>query len=182
MEMGRSNFGSREAREALIFEAYWENQSQMIEVQESGSQVTLRVNGELYVGDLIAVGPGRYSILFGGRVFDVFVDSVRNGEFQVALQGRRFSLELADPRKLKSLRHRHADAGGDVAIVSPMPGKIVRLLVKEGEKVELGQGLVVVEAMKMQNELRAPRSGVVKSVNVHEGRTVSGGEELMVIS
>jgi len=164
------------------FEACLDNQSLPVEIQESGSHVVFRIDGESYEGDVIAVTPGRYSILFRGKVFDVYVETLREGECQVALRDQRISLALADPRKLKSLRSRHVDSGGEISISSPMPGKVVRLLVAEGQAVDQGQGIIVIEAMKMQNEVKAPRSGTIKSLNAHEGKTVTAGEELMVIA
>ena len=166
----------------MKFEAYLDNQSLPVEINQSGPRVELQIQGEYYKADIFDVSPGRYSIIWGGKVFDVHVDALRNGEFHVSLRDRRIALELVDPRKLKSLRQRHADSSGEVSISSPMPGKVVRLLVTEGQSVEPGQGVVVVEAMKMQNELKAPRSGTVKSLNAHEGKTVNAGEELMVIA
>jgi acetyl/propionyl-CoA carboxylase alpha subunit len=164
------------------FEAHLDNQSLSLEINQSGPRVELQIQGEQYEADVIDVSPGRYSIVWGGKVFDVHVDALRNGEFHVSLRDRRFAVELVDPRKLKSLRQRHADSSGVVSISSPMPGKIVRLLVADGQAVEPGQGVVVVEAMKMQNELKAPKSGTIKNLNAHEGKTVNAGEELMVIA
>lgn len=166
----------------MKFEARLDNQSLPLEINQLGPRVELQIQGEHYEADVIDVSPGRYSIVWGGKVFDVHVDALRNGEFHVSLRDRRIAVELIDPRKLKSLRQRHADSSGEVSISSPMPGKIVRLLVAEGQAVEPGQGVVVVEAMKMQNELKAPRSGTIKSLNAHEGKTVNAGEELMVIA
>lgn len=166
----------------MIFEAYLNGQTMPVEVWESGTKVRLRVNGSVHEADVLSIILGRYSILLDGKVFDVYVDAGRNGDFHVSFPDQRISLELVDPRKLKSLRHRHADAGGEVAIQSPMPGKVVKLLVTEGQMVKAGQGLIVVEAMKMQNEMKSPREGSVKSINVHEGRTVNAGEELLVIA
>ncbi len=180
--MGGTDEDIRQGGLPLKFEAYFDDQSFPVEIQESGSRIELRINEERYEADVIGVSLGRYSIVLGGKVFDVHVDAPRSGEFQVSLRDRRITLELVDPRKLKSLRHRHADSGGDLSISSPMPGKVVRLLVAEGQTVEPGQGVIVVEAMKMQNELKAPRSGTIKSLNAHEGKTVNAGEELMVIA
>ena len=166
----------------MILEAYLNGHTMPVEVWESGTKVRLKVNGNVHEADVLSIFPGRYSILFDGKVFDVYVDAGRNGDFHVSLSDQRVSLELVDPRKLKSLRYRHADVGGEVAIQSPMPGKVVKLLVTEGQTVKAGQGLIVVEAMKMQNEMKSPRDGSVKSINVHEGRTVIAGEELLVIA
>ncbi len=90
-------------------------------------------------------------------------------------------LEVLDERQRK--RHQAAGAGeaGQKVIRSPMPGKIVKVLVAEGETVAAGQGVIIVEAMKMENELRAPGPGIVKSIRVKAGETVEGNAELVVI-
>jgi len=163
------------------FEAYFGERSYPIEVKQESGKILLRVGGAVHEADVAEIAPGRYSIVHGRKVFDVFVEGSNNGQFQVLFPDRQISLELLDPRKLKSLRHRHAEADGEIAISSPMPGKVVRLLVALGQNVERGQGLIVVEAMKMQNELKAPRGGTLKSINALEGKTVNAGEELMVI-
>lgn len=166
----------------MKFEAYLDDQLTPLEVTETGSRVTVKAQGKSFEADVISIFPGQYSILFAGKVFDVHVENLREGEFQVVFRDHRVSLELLDPRKIKSLRHRHADSQGEVAVSSPMPGKLVRRLVREGQTVEQGQGLLVIEAMKMQNEIKSPKSGVVKSVNTQEGKTVNAGEELLVIA
>ena len=99
----------------------------------------------------------------------------------IHLDGRRIAYTLADPR---SLRAAQVAAGGDAGpkpLKAPMPGRIVRVLVAEGETVEAGQGCVVIEAMKMQNELKAPRGGVVTRLAAAVGETVAANAVLLVI-
>ena len=103
--------------------------------------------------------PGEILVTFEGRTS------------LVALNGRRRG-RAADPAV-------HAD--GDQAVIAPMPGRVVRVLVAPGDEVATGQGLVVVEAMKMENELRAPKSGRVKDVSVSAGTPVDAGKVLVVI-
>jgi biotin carboxyl carrier protein len=89
-----------------------------------------------------------------------------------------FTAEVADPRAWSGRRPRTLEAEGRQPVVAPMPGKVVRLLVKAGDTVEAGQGLLVVEAMKMQNEIRSPKSGVVERLLAQEGQPVNAGETL----
>ena len=98
----------------------------------------------------------------------------------VVIDGYRFEAEVRDPRRWSP---QSAGRGHDgiQTIAAPMPGKVVRVLVAAGDSVAPGQGLVVVEAMKMQNELKAPRTGRVLSVAVREGATVAAGEPLVTI-
>jgi biotin carboxyl carrier protein len=89
-------------------------------------------------------------------------------------------VEVRDPRSFS--RNRHAGIGhGRQTISAPMPGKVVRVLVREGDIVQAGAGLIVVEAMKMQNEHKAPKAGTVIRLSVQEGGTVAAGEPLVVI-
>jgi biotin carboxyl carrier protein len=96
------------------------------------------------------------------------------------LDGRSFTAEVRDPRD-RGQKSAATLGTGRQNIVAPMPGKVVRVLVREGDTVELGQGLVVVEAMKMQNEMKAVRGGRVVEVRARDGDTVVAGDTLVVI-
>jgi biotin carboxyl carrier protein len=123
--------------------------------------------------------PGVYSILMDGRSYDARVEERPSGVV-VVIDGYRFEIEVRDPRRW-SRRAGGAGAEGIQSIAAPMPGKVVRVLVAPGDAVEAGQGLVVVEAMKMQNEMKASRAGRVLTVAVKEGATVAAGEVLATI-
>ena len=96
------------------------------------------------------------------------------------VNGRRFTAEVYDPRD-RGQKSAAALATGRQNIAAPMPGKVIRVLVRQGDAVEVGQGLVVVEAMKMQNEMKAVRMGTVVEVRVKDGDTVSAGDTLVVL-
>ncbi|HEV2177263.1 MAG TPA: biotin/lipoyl-containing protein [Terriglobia bacterium] len=138
--------------------------------------------GELQSADWSEVEPGVYSILLNGKSYEARATrSARSVpgvmRYEVAVGERRFLVEVHDPRKWRTSS---ADAGrGPQEIVAPMPGRIVKVLVKEGHEIKSGEGLVVVEAMKMQNEIRAPRAGRVESVYVMEGEGVETGSRLL---
>ena len=129
------------------------------------------VEGEASV---IEVEPGVYSVLWNGRSYEA---RVRDGV--VELRGRRYAVQVIDPREMKPGAAAHA--GGREELVATMPGKVVRLLVEEGAEVTAGQGIVVVEAMKMQNEMPAPRAGRVVLLQARAGETVAAGELLAAI-
>ena len=125
--------------------------------------------------DIIEVEPGVYSVIDG---FSAWEARVAGNEITIA--GHRFPLEIDDPRQWK----RSAQAAGThvrASIAAAMPGKIVRILVAVGDEVAAGQGVVVVEAMKMQNELKAPRDGRVTAIEVRENDSVNAGAILAVI-
>jgi biotin carboxyl carrier protein len=138
--------------------------------------------------EVIEIGPGSFSILFQGASFDAQVISEAGG-LAVFCRGREFHATVRDPRARSGAREgtwKKTTGGlqqthGRQEVVAPMPGKVVRVLVAAGQSVEVGQGLVVVEAMKMQNEIRATKSGHAARLLVREGQTVSAGEPLLVI-
>jgi biotin carboxyl carrier protein len=99
----------------------------------------------------------------------------------VTVNGVSFEIALRDPKQLRHQTGTGEDSAGPASITSPMPGKLVKLLVAEGDSVKEGQGVAVVEAMKMQNELRALKSGTVERVRVVEGQSVNAGEVLLTI-
>ena len=145
----------------------------------------VRVNGHTIeidpaeVDTVREVEPDVYSVLVGGESFEVRI--VPGSEGWVAeLDGRRFPVEARDPRNA-SRRSKTGLGVGRQNVTAPMPGKVIRVLVKEGDHVETGQGLVVVEAMKMQNEMKASRPGRVISVLAQAGNTIAAGDALVVL-
>ena len=126
--------------------------------------------------DVCEVEPGVYSILIDGCSYEVKIESGVEGYF-AGVNGRRYAIQVRDPRRL-SRTGGEFQAAGRQKIASPMPGKVLRVLVKEGEEVAAGQGLLVVEAMKMQNDIRSPKAGRVAAIRAVEGATVAGGETL----
>lgn len=125
------------------------------------------------------VEPGVFSILRQGKSFVV---RVRPGPEGLVVQAGdyRFQAEVRDPRNSRR-RQNSALGGGRQKITSPMPGKVVRVLVTEGQQIEPGQGLIVVEAMKMQNEMKASRAGKVIEIRTRDGATVGAGEVLVIL-
>jgi len=127
----------------------------------------------------IEVEPGTFSVLVDGRSFEVRLPAA-HATGTASVQGRRYSLEVRDPRNA-GRGSKSALGSGRQNIIAPMPGKVVRMLVQQGDTVETGQGLAVVEAMKMQNEMKAPRPARVTEVRVRDGDTVAAGQTLVVL-
>jgi biotin carboxyl carrier protein len=138
-------------------------------------QVTL--DGRQVDADIAEVAPNTFSILLNGRAFEICVMQGSDGSLQLQTSSEEFTVEVVDPRAWRG-RHSAVLAEGRQQIVAPMPGKIVRVLVQEGERVEAGQGLIVVEAMKMQNEIRSSKQGKVEGLHAKEGQPVNAGEVL----
>ncbi|HEX4075199.1 MAG TPA: biotin/lipoyl-containing protein [Candidatus Acidoferrales bacterium] len=146
-----------------------------------GRRLLCTIDGREIEADATEVAPGIYSILIGGASFEVRVERTGAG-LRITSAGREYAAQIRDPRQWRRNRSATAEAGGSQRVVAPMPGKVIRVLVKAGEAVEAGKGIVVVEAMKMQNEVRSPKSGRVERVLVSEGQTVSAGDALAIVT
>ncbi len=137
----------------------------------------VEVDGKRHVLDAHKLEGDFYSIVTDGRSYEVSVEPDGDG-YHVRHGASKQWVSLSDP----SRQAREAVAAkGPLSVITQMPGRVVRLLVAEGDEVEEGQGVVVVEAMKMENELKSPRDGVVKNLSVEEGAAVEGGIALCLI-
>jgi biotin carboxyl carrier protein len=152
-----------------------------VEMTQAGERPVWIVDGQRLEADATEVSPGIYSILINGKSFEVRME--RSGaELRAIASSREFSIVIPDEREWRRKRGGAIEAEGRQQVSAPMSGKIVRVLVKTGDAVRAGQGLLVVEAMKMQNEIRAPKSGTIDRVAVVEGQTVNAGEVVAVVS
>jgi biotin carboxyl carrier protein len=146
-------------------------------------RVVVEVDGRAYALELHELDEGGYLLFDKTRVYECRVNSssASRGTFNVSLRNHTYEIAIVDPKRLRSAqtssRHQH----GAAEIIASMPGKVVRVLVEVGTEVEAGTGIIVVEAMKMQNEMKAPRPGVVVSIGVDSGSTVNAGDVLAVI-
>ena len=142
----------------------------------------MRLDDREFHVDFLQVDPGLYSLLIGGRSYEIDLLKVEDA-VMVLVNGQPFRVEIQDERerRLRAAAGKGELKAGRRAVAAPMPGKVVRLLVRPGDAVRAGDGIVVVEAMKMENELKAPAAGMVKEVRVEEGKAVSGGDVLVVI-
>jgi biotin carboxyl carrier protein len=153
----------------------------VIELERDGVAWRVTLDGRPVAVDAVEIAPNTLSILLNGQSFEVNVSSSPDGKLKLQTGSREFIAEVIDPRAWSGRRHGSVEAQGRQQIVAPMPGKVVRLLVKEGDRVEAGQGLLVVEAMKMQNEIRSPKGGTVERVLAKEGQAVNAGDVLCVV-
>jgi biotin carboxyl carrier protein len=137
-----------------------------------------RENGDVveHPFSLAEAGGGVCSVLMNGRSYTV----TQLGAGEVSVDGQVFHVEVFDPRSLRG-RKAAGVTEGRQAVSAPMPGRVIRVLVEAGQQVEAGQGLIVVEAMKMQNEMKSPKAGRVAEVKTIDGATVLVGDVLVVI-
>lgn len=156
--------------------------SYTVEIEEVGrSLYRVAVDGNEFLVDGKKTGLTDYSLIVDNRSFEVDVD-ITEDEYRVLVDGRSYHVELVDERRV---RLGGAQPGiqlqGRQQVSVPMPGKAIAVLVGEGDRVEKGQGLVIVEAMKMENEVRSPIAGEVKEVRVKAGDALEAGALLMVV-
>jgi len=159
-----------------------EKKTRVIGLERDGPGWRVTLDGRPVAVDAVEIAPNTLSILLDGKSFEVSVTPSPDGKLILQTGSQELTAEVIDPRAWSGRRHGHVEAEGRQQIVAPMPGKIVRLLVKVGDHVEAGQGLMVVEAMKMQNEIRSPKSGTVERVLAKEGQPVNASELLCVVS
>jgi biotin carboxyl carrier protein len=157
-----------------------------IELNAGAAGGSAEVDGRQYEVEVRELSEGQYLLLVDGRVYKTRVESRpgsrgTSGLLDVALGGHTHEITIVDPKRLRTGETTAAHSTGTAQIISPMPGKVVRVLVEQGAQVEAGEGVVVVEAMKMQNEMKAPKTGTVVSINAEVGATVSAGDVLAVI-
>src|SRR5262249_8861351 len=156
----------------MKYEAQINGRHSAVEVEERDGHILVRVDERGYDIEVAAPESGVYLLFVGSQVYEARVSSEDSKAFDVGIAGRHFAVQLIDPRR----RRKPADhsAGEQQYLKAPMPGKVVRILLKPGEEVAAGQGVVVVEAMKMQNEVKSTRSGRVSELRISEGDTVDG--------
>jgi acetyl/propionyl-CoA carboxylase alpha subunit len=129
--------------------------------------------------DIHEVEPGLYSVLLAGRSHEVKIVPGAAG-WDLDVDGRFFSLDVVDPRE-NGKRHHLTLNPGRISLEAPMPGKVVRLLAAAGELVAAGQSVLVVEAMKMQNEIKSPALGRIVSLPAQPGDAVAANQTLAVV-
>lgn len=141
------------------------------------------LDGVERIVDARRVDATTWSLAIDGEIWLVDVEVAKDGAIQVEVRGTEAKVHLMDSRRklIAQAAAKRTQGGGLDTLRAPMPGKVVKVLVKAGDAVTAGQGVVVVEAMKMENELRAPRDGVIKEVLVKEGQPVEAQEPLATL-
>ena len=152
--------------------------TRIVELERSAGGWRVILDGQPVDADAVEISSHTLSILLNGQSHEIRITPSSDGKLKLQTGTQEFTAEVIDPRAWSGRRHAHVEAEGRQQIVAPMPGKVIRLLVKAGDHVEAGQGLLVVEAMKMQNEIRSPKSGTVERVFAREGQPVTAGEIL----
>ena len=160
----------------MMFEATADGRTIRVEVRGQDGRYTVVLDGRPLEVDARETGRHFLRVLRGGRSYEAGIEK-RPGGYTVVLTDDVVAVDIMDATRASP----PARVSGPARIVAPMPGRLVRVLVSPGQEVQAGQGLVVVEAMKMENEIRTPRSGRVKAVPAREGQAVEAGALLVVV-
>ena len=157
------------------------NEKHNIEIRREGDKVFATVNDRSYELEASGPEPNVFLLKHEGRIYEVYVSPGTAGASHVRLGAAEFEISVHDPKRLRGSGSGHEQGEGLAEIKTAMPGKVVRVLVESGAEVKKGDGIIVVEAMKMQNEIRSPKDGIAKEIRVSVGSTVNAGEILAVI-
>jgi biotin carboxyl carrier protein len=151
-----------------------------LELSRADKQWLCRLDGKEITIDAVLSRPNILSIIIGGKEYEVKRE-VTPTDLHFWVGSARYQAEVRDPRSLRSRKESGADAEGIRKLLAPMPGRVVRVLVPEKALVDAGQGVLVVEAMKMQNELKSPKKGIVQKIIAVEGANVNAGDVLAIV-
>jgi biotin carboxyl carrier protein len=163
----------------MLYDITIDGKNYRLDLNHAEGRWSCRLDGRDFEVDAILTRPDVLSLRIDNLVYEVKSERVAN-DLRLWVGSTGFAVEVRDPRSLRG-RTRAGDDHGPRKITAPMPGKVVRLLVRAGDGVELGHGVAVVEAMKMQNEIKSPKKGTVQKILVGEGEAVNAGDVLAIV-
>ena len=167
--------------EALRVRAVLDNHDCEVIIENLDATLRATVDGHSYALEVHKIAEQSHLLINDHQVYDCRVEGKSRERFEVKLNKHVYEISIVDPRRLRTDENSDRHHDGPTEIAAQMPGKVVRVLVEPGTEVEKGAGIVVVEAMKMQNEIKTPRAGIVLSLNVVPGETVNAGEVLATV-
>jgi biotin carboxyl carrier protein len=163
----------------MLYDVTIDGKNYRLDLNRADGRWSCRLDGRDVEIDAVLARRDVLSLRIGNMAYEVKSERVAN-DLHVWVGSTRLAVEIHDPRSLRG-RARAGDAQGARKITAPMPGKVVRLLVRDGDEVEAGAGVAVVEAMKMQNEIKSPKKGTIQKILVSEGAAVNAGDILAVV-
>jgi len=164
----------------MVYDVTVDGKPHRLELEKAEAGWICRLDGQELQVDAVVTRPDVLSLLVNGRSYEIKREQTPT-DLHLWVGSTRFGVELRDPRSLRSRRDGTGEERGPKKLIAPMPGKVVRVLVAEKTEVEAGQGIVVVEAMKMQNEIKSPKKGVVQKVLATAGANVNAGDVLAIV-
>jgi biotin carboxyl carrier protein len=168
------------ALNAMIYEVIVDGKPHRLILEKTDSGWKCVVDGNAMQIDAVLTRRDVISLIVAGRAYEVKREQTHS-DLHMWVGSERFAVELRDPRSLRARKAASTDEHGPKKLVAPMPGRVVRVLVEEKSQVEAGQGVVVVEAMKMQNEIKSPKKGMVQKITASPGTTVNAGDVLAIV-
>ena len=163
----------------MTYDVNIDGKNYRLELNRADGRWECRLDGQKVELDAVLTRRDVLSILIDGKAYEVKRERTAT-DMHLWVGSIRYAAQLRDPRSLRG-RTSADDGKGPKKLLAPMPGKVVRVLVKENAEVEAGQGVVVVEAMKMQNEIKSPKKGVVRKLMASEGANVNSGDVLAIV-
>jgi biotin carboxyl carrier protein len=163
----------------MLYEITINGKNYRLDLNRADGRWSCRLDDRDFEIDAVLIRPDVLSLRIGDFAYEVKSERVTNN-LHLWVGSRGFAVEVRDPRSLRG-RTRAGDDHGPRKITAPMPGKVVRLLIRQGDEVELGRGVAVVEAMKMQNEIKSPKKGTIQRILVSEGAAVNAGDVLAIV-
>jgi len=163
----------------MIYEISIDGKNYRLDLNQAEGRWSCQLDGREIEVDAVLARPDVLSLRIGNLAYEVKCERV-GSDVHVWVGSRRFADEVRDPRSLRS-RVRAVDEHGPKKLTAPMPGKVVRILLSQGAAVEAGTGVLVVEAMKMQNEVKSPKKGTIQKILVSEGTAVNSGDVLAIV-
>ncbi len=163
----------------MTYEISIDGKNHRLDLDQADGRWSCRVDGRDVEVDAVLARPNVLSLRIGNKAFEVKCERV-GGDLHIWVGSVRYAAEVRDPRSLRG-RVGAKDDHGPKKLTAPMPGKVVRILVSEGAEIEAGAGILVVEAMKMQNEVKSPKKGIVQKITVREGAAVNSGDVLAIV-
>ena len=163
----------------MIYDIAVAEKSYRLELDRVDSEWRCRLDGRSIAVDAVLVRPNVISLRLANQCYEVRCEQLVGG-LKIWIGQASVNVEVRDPRSLQS-RSRAGDAHGAKKLIASMPGKVVRVLVAQGAEVEAGAGIMVVEAMKMQNEVKSPKKGTVQRLLVDPGAAVNAGDVLAIV-
>jgi biotin carboxyl carrier protein len=164
----------------MVYNVTIDGRDYRLELERVEAGWRCRLDGRAIQMDAVLVRRDVLSLLIEGKVYEVRREC-SPADTNLWVDNVRYTAELRDPRSLRSRKGVSADEKGPRKLIAPMPGKVVRVLIGEEQPVETGQSILVVEAMKMQNEIKSSKKGIVQKIVAGEGTNVNAGDVLAIV-
>ncbi len=165
----------------MTYDVVVDGKTHQVELMRGEKTWLCTIDGQEIEVDAVLTARDVLSLLVGGKAYEIKRERSLQGELHMVIGSARYAVDVQDPRSLRTRRALAGAETGPQRLKAPMPGKIVRVMVKEKDEVEAGQSILVMEAMKMQNEMKSPKNGKVQKILTAEGSTVNAGDTLAII-